>query len=216
MRLILRKPEEVLTSGFSVFEIDQIFLRARVELEVRADDGREVRSAFRYEVHGGLLASKVKHRRVLLETIRRDDRVQARWESGTEFAEREWVSPHWAPTEIWRALELSWPMEDATCVWPIQFSAQANSPAALQTHILAARRDCDSRGRMGWAKYSAMLTDASSGASGSTGFDAEVIKAKLSSMTMPLGIGLEPGRLLEISAGLLGLPALKLLRVKAR
>ncbi|GEM_PF-4161634 len=216
MRLILRKPEEVLTSGFSVFEVDQIILRARVELEVRVEGGREVRSAFRYEVRGGLLASKVKHRRVSLETIRLDDQVQARWESGAEVAEREWASPYFAPTEIWRALELSWPMDDATCVWPTQYSMQANSPRLMQTHIVVARQDSPSRGRLGWAKYSSAPGEMGFTDLPPTDFDEDDIKAKLASMSLPLGIEIESGQLREISAGFLGLPALKLQRVKAR
>jgi hypothetical protein len=222
MRLILRRPEEVLTSGFSVFEIDQIFLRARVELEVRADDGVEIQSALRYEVGGGWLASRVKHRRATFATNRRKDQVRARWESGSEVAEREWMSPYWAPTEIWRALELNWPMDDATCVWPIQYSVHANSPESpgnpekLETQILAVRRESDSRGRLGWAKHSQTGVEGPSENVRYAEFNEDEIRAKLSSIAMPLGIGFEPGKLKEISAGFLGLPALKLQRVTVR
>lgn len=222
MRLILRKPEEVLTSGFSVFEIDQIFLRARVELEVRVDDGVEVQSAFRYEVRGGWLASRVKHQRATVATKRREDRVRARWESGNEVAEREWTSPYWAPTEIWRALELNWPMDDATWVWPIQYSVHANSPESpgnpekLETQILAVRRESERRGRLGWTKYSQPSAEGPAENLRHGEFNEDEIRAKLSSIAMPLGIGFEPGKLMEISAGFLGLPALKLQRVTVR
>ncbi len=203
MRLIQQKPEEYLTSGFSIFEIDQWMLRAHVELDVRVGSHREVESHLRYEVTGGLLASQIKHHRSSLETHRQGEALKAIWRAGEEKAERSWSSPLWAPTEIWRAIELSWGSEGECFAFPTQFLGKSNED--LQTKMVVVRRDSESKARLGWESWP-----------GSEDLAQAEFTERLATVAMPMGLRLGSGRLLEISASFLGVPALKLQRVSAR
>lgn len=213
MRLIQRKPEEALPSGFSVFEIDQWLLRASVELETNSVASGVTLSRVAYSVLGGALASKIPQARGELLVRRNGIEIEASWRSGAASWVGSWSSRHWNPAELWTPIEQHWSASEENFAFVTQYPASPKkrdqsrdqSGDQLKTQIVAVLRESDTSANLSWVNW--INPDEVS---------APQLRERFGSALKPLGLRFEQGRLREISASFLGIHGLRLRRSEAR